>query len=350
MNSPGAASHPRQDGVTQLSIAVIVPSYRRPASLERCLRALQEQTLKPRRIVVSIRQGDSATRLVVESARERMPHLSFVSVTEPGVIAAMAAAIAECDEDVIACTDDDAIPRSNWIEGLDSYYGDGVGAVGGRDVIHDHDGSACDAMSVETLKTTVGRLPPIGRLIGNHHIGCGPAREVDVLKGVNMSMRRELWQLDETLKGSGAQVAWEVGICLKARAEGWRIIYDPALQVGHYPAERFDEDQRYRCNIHAQANAAWNEAYGLACHLPPVRLVVVGVITFALGCRTAPGPALLPILLVQAPKRPGFMLRLSYAVTLARVQGVISGVRKRTGSRRLTSLAAWSVSGLARRR
>jgi hypothetical protein len=262
----------------------------------------------------------------------------------------MAAAVAECDEDVIACTDDDATPRRRWIEGIEGYYGDGVGAVGGRDVIHDHDGSACDATSIDTLKTTVGRLSPVGRLVGNHHIGCGPAREVDVLKGVNMSMRRELWQLNDKLKGSGAQVAWEVGICLRARAEGWRIIYDPALLVDHYPAERFDEDQRYGSSIHAQANAAWNEAYGLACYLPPVRLVVAGVVTSTVGFRTVPGPALLPIVLAQAPKRAGFVLRLSYAVTLARVQGVIAGVVERTGSRCLTSLAAWPVSGLARRR
>jgi hypothetical protein len=45
-------------------------------------------------------------------------------------------------------------------------------------------------------------------LIGNHHLGVGEPREVDVLKGVNMSYRRTAIadiHFDERMRGTGAQ-------------------------------------------------------------------------------------------------------------------------------------------------
>ena len=75
----------------------------------------------------------------------------------------------------------------------------------------------------------------------------GPPREVDVLKGANMSYRRQRHQgigFDERLRGAGAQVHFEVALGLAVKRAGWRLIYDPAVAVDHYPAQRFDDDER----------------------------------------------------------------------------------------------------------
>src|SRR5207247_4293568 len=129
-------------------------------------------------------------------------------------------------------------PRPDWLERLLAGYRSGIGGVGGPDRIEQPSQSRVRALPV------VGRLTWYGRLHGNHHAGVGDAREVDVLKGASMSLRRELWQLDRDLRGEGAQVHWEVGVCLRARQEGWRLVYDPAAEVDHYPGPTYHEDYR----------------------------------------------------------------------------------------------------------
>ena len=82
---------------------------------------------------------------------------------------------------LVAFTDDDAIPRPDWIERLiEPFSNPAIGGVGGRDIIvADHlDSTKCSAS-----EELVGIVTPWGRLIGNHHIGVGPVRYVDVLKG-----------------------------------------------------------------------------------------------------------------------------------------------------------------------
>ena len=61
----------------------------------------------------------------------------------------------------------------------------------------------------EGSRAVVGKLAWFGRLTGNHHLGVGGGREVDVLKGVNMSFRREAiadLRFDQRMRGSGAKV------------------------------------------------------------------------------------------------------------------------------------------------
>jgi GT2 family glycosyltransferase len=90
---------------------------------------------------------------------------------------------------------------------------------------------------------------------------------VEVLKGVNMSFRREALALPAGLRGQGAQVHNEVAICLWARAAGWRLRYDPAALVDHYHGARFDPDRRHR----PAAAAIENEAYNLVVTLLSLR-------------------------------------------------------------------------------
>ena len=77
-------------------------------------------------------------------------------------------------------------------------------------------------------------------MIGNHHLGAGPPRDVDILKGVNTSFRHDLWRSSSAVRGLGAQPNLELEICLRARRRGWRLIYDADAVVDHFPAVRYD--------------------------------------------------------------------------------------------------------------
>jgi glycosyltransferase involved in cell wall biosynthesis len=128
--------------------------------------------------------------------------------------------------------------------------------------------------------------------VGEHHRGDGPPRDVDVLKGVNMAVRRSALgeiRLDERLRGSGAQAHWELGLCLAIGRAGWRVVYDPTVAVDHYPAARLGGDPRDGHTPQALADDVHNETYALLRWLPRRRKLVAFAYGVLVGSRRAPG-------------------------------------------------------------
>lgn len=320
--------------MSRLSVAVIVPTYKRPDALIRCLHALKAQTVPPVRIVVAVRRDDLVTLEVVQRAQRDCAYLEVAFVKRAGAIAAIQAAVALCEEDIVAHTDDDAVPRNEWIERMMRRYSDDVGGVGGRDVLHVKSlATSMQLADVSRLTKRVGQITWLGRLIGNHHIGIGPSRDVAVLKGVNMSMRRQLWVMDTVLKGDGAQFAWELGVCLRARAAGWRLIYDPAVAVDHYPAPRHAGDSRESPSPRVGREAEWNQCYVVARHAP-LRLVgQAAMFQLAVGSRAAPG--LLRVSRGPARRSPAGRggLRLNAAMAAVRINALARGFGERLAAR-----------------
>ncbi|MCC5631532.1 glycosyltransferase family 2 protein [Nostoc sphaeroides] len=252
---------------------VLIPTYRRPQDLSRCLLALQEQTKPVDQVIVVVRDTDAETwQFLAQLNAPNLP-LHTVKVTQPGVVAALNAGLAAVEGDIVSITDDDAAPHPDWLERIAAYFTSDsrLGGLGGRDWIYH--GSKLEDES----RSVVGQLQWFGRVIGNHHLGVGEPREVDILKGVNMSFRKEaIGQLrfDERMRGTGAQVHFEMAFTLRLKRAGWKIIYDPNVAVDHYPAKRFDEDQRNNFNEIAFINLVHNETLVLLEHLPFIRRII----------------------------------------------------------------------------
>ncbi|MGL5806142.1 MAG: glycosyltransferase family 2 protein [Xenococcaceae cyanobacterium] len=252
-----------------MKLSVIIPTYRRPQDLERCLNALKKQIRKADEVIVVVRDTDELTWQFLEKFDRTSINLLSATVTIPGVIAAMNTGIDRATGDIISITDDDAAPHLDWLVKIENWFlkDDKIAGVGGK-----------DWQPGETSKTElVGRLQWFGRVIGNHHIGTGKAREVDLIKGVNMSWRRSAigdLRFDERLKGTGAQVHFELAFSLALKRAGWKLIYDPEVAVDHYPAQRFDEDQRQNFNQIAWSNAVHNQTLSLLEHFSPLRRLI----------------------------------------------------------------------------
>ena len=271
-----------------MKITVIVPTYLRPLDLARCLAALKQQTRGVDELWVIVRDTDRETwQFLKDFERGSLP-LHTATVTEIGVIAAMNIGLDSATGDIVTFTDDDAAPHVDWLERIEAYYlaDEKIGGVGGRDWVYH--GTKLE----EGSRPVVGKLQWFGRLIGNHHIGAGTGREVDVLKGVNMSFRREAianLHFDQRMRGSGAQVHFEVVFSLTLRQKGWKLIYDPQIAVDHFPAQRFDEDQRNSFNAQASVNAIHNETVALLSYLSPLRRFVFVIWAIAIGTTEAFG-------------------------------------------------------------
>ncbi len=258
---------------------MVVPTYRRPRELDRCLDGMARQVLHPLEIVVVRRAGDELTRAALE--RHPLPGLLVVEVSEAGVLAAMRAGVEHASGDVIAFSDDDVVPRPDWLESLARHLDDtAVGGVGGRDHT---------PQSVAPFTEDVGRITRWGRLVGNHHIGAGHARDVDVLKATG-AFRRDALALPARMRGDGAQVHFEIAMCGWVRRHGWRLVYDPAIVVDHTPAERFGVDRRGVPPPRAIYDASYNLVAALLSGEPDlfVRRALYGLLV---GDRANPGLA-----------------------------------------------------------
>jgi Glycosyltransferase like family 2 len=257
----------------------------------RCLESLAGQRRAPDEVVVVVREGDEATRAAVRSAGGSLTPRT-ATISEPGVVAALTVGLDALDTDVVVITDDDVVASPEWLSRLERHYliDTSVGAVGGRDHVHEL-GRALDGAEPD-----VGLVRWYGRVIGNHHLGAGPARAVDLLKGANMSFRATALdgiRPDPRLLGEGAQAHFELGLCLPLIREGWTVIYDPTIVVEHYPAPRFDEDARRAPSLDAQRHAAHNELYLLLRWLPAWRKPLAFAYALLVGSRRGPGLAIL---------------------------------------------------------
>lgn len=280
-----------------MKITVIVPTYRRPKDLARCLTALKKQTRPVDELLVIVRDTDAETWAFLEAFNPEFLPLRPLKVRVLGVVAAMNVGLDAASGEIVSFTDDDAAPHADWLERIEAYFlvDDRLGGVGGRD--WQYVGTKLKEVGERKV---VGQMQWYGLVIGNHHLGVGEPREVDVLKGVNMSYRRSAitesvptvssgLRFDERMRGTGAQVNFELAFTLSLRRADWKIIYDPRVAVNHYPAERFDEDQRGKFNAVALMNAVHNETLALLEYLSLVRQVIFVTVVILVGTRGAPG-------------------------------------------------------------
>lgn len=224
-----------------LALSVVVPSYRRPVELARCLDAVAASSRSPDETIVALRPEDVDGRAVAAAAGARI-----VDVTAPGHLPPLIAALCDIRGDVMVVFDDDAVPRSDCLSRVERAFGDPrVVAVGGP--IADPDASVGSARDAERRlqglcrggRTWYRGFEGLPRA-ADYAARPGPiTRPVDHLSGGNMALRTETLRrvgFDLALN-RGAAIGWESDICLGLRRLGV-VLFDPLLVVDHYRAPR----------------------------------------------------------------------------------------------------------------
>jgi GT2 family glycosyltransferase len=273
------------------TIAVAVCTYRRPASLLTCLAGLAAQSCLPDDVMVVVRPTDTQTREAVTGRPVDGLPVRSVPVHEPGLVAARNAGLAANRSDIVAFCDDDTVAAPGWLERVLAHFADdpAIGGVGGRDRCHD--GTAFD----DRKRSVVGCVQWWGRSIGNHHLGFGPPRAVQYLKGANMSFRataiRGLW-FDTRLRGKGAQPGDDFAFSLAVARAGWKLLYDPAALVDHYAAAdqlRSYVVRRGLADTISFSESCFNQALTLWNNMGPARRGIYLLWACCIGASTYPG-------------------------------------------------------------
>ncbi len=117
-------------------------------------------------VVVVIQQEDVETQQLLATWTHFKP-LRVVSTTVRGGIAQSNAGLQAARGEVICLTDDDAVPRPDWLGRIEQHFlqSPDVGGVGGRDFVHEH------GKLLTGAAPQVGVVRWFGRVVGNHHLG-----------------------------------------------------------------------------------------------------------------------------------------------------------------------------------
>jgi GT2 family glycosyltransferase len=272
---------------------VLIPSFKRPAALRRCLDSLASQATKPDQVLVAWQADDIETRDLVEEVARLAPFpMRAVHSERIGVVPAENAALDQANGEVILLIDDDATAPPEWFARHMKHYEDSsVGAVGGpADNVYP-DGTPFPRRSDEP----VGALSWWGRTTGNMHDQpiewrTRPPIPVDHLVGYNMSLRRAAFDRFE----EGLKPYWqmfETDACLQVRRRGFSVLFDFANVVEHRPTNTAYTSGRQGDLQVKIFNAAFNQALVLAKHSSklqwPARLAQMLLI----GSVNAPGLA-----------------------------------------------------------
>ncbi len=278
-----------------ITVAVMIPTFKRPSCLRRCLQGIAQQLRMPEQILVIVQSVDHET-IEMLAQQDVLPEdrLQVVLVHEPGVIQAQNAGLREVSTDVVAIIDDDAVPAEDWLKRIVELFVDGdslLVAVGGRDIL------CFERPNSDYRSDKVGIFSPFGMPIGNHHCGIGPVRDVLFLKGVNCAYRtealREVGGFEERLKGRGAQAHWELDLGLKLSRMGYRLQYDPQLTVLHYADARPEglERELSQKEFRIVADETHNVTFALCTHHSRGRFLWYSIYALLVGNRGSYGLA-----------------------------------------------------------
>ena len=245
------------------SLAILIPTWKRPDKLELCLGSILKQSRAPEKIVVVYRLVDEDGLAVIKKYKPLLHDFAEfldLCVEVPGVIAAENAGLEHISQDIVAFLDDDAEAPTDWVEKIISHFerDSQVVGVGGPDLIT---GESDPLYPYE--RDLVGKYTFYGKVIGNHHQKVTRSQHVDVLKGVNMAfLRKDLPPLDTELSsehnvGNGSQ--WELDICLAMRKKG-TLFFDHTLQVKH------NSNHDHFIELLNQRNNAHNLTYVIVKH------------------------------------------------------------------------------------
>ena len=196
------------------TVTLLICTSGRAAQLDRCLAAITAGSDLPEQLVV-VNGEDAETPGVVE--RLSAGFRETVLVRHPNCNLATLRNIGTplCTGDIVAMTDDDAIPARDWVSALRSAHATHpqAGAVGGPVR------SASDGFASRVADVVVFPSPR-------------PNRPIYTLPTVNMSYRRtvmeEIGEFDESLfRGEDVDFNWRL---LKA---GYEIVFEPGMKVQH---------------------------------------------------------------------------------------------------------------------
>jgi O-antigen biosynthesis protein len=221
-----------------LTVTVVICTKNRPANLRECLYAVARLDPLPDQVlVVDNTAGDDETARVSREFGVR-----YVREPLPGLSRARNRGLAECDTEIVAFLDDDAVPAADWLGILMAPFGEATtGASTGKVVTPETNHKSLPPENPRTLSNQQTRWFEIATFGG---MGLGS----------NIAIRKQAWTgaklFDERLgRGAPFQIGEETYALARLLAGGSRVFYLPSARVYHPPLTRDTIENEARNSI-----------------------------------------------------------------------------------------------------
>ena len=303
-------------------LSVVICSLNGAAGVDRCLRALAAQTIRPGLEPIVVDDGSTDATSDVGRA-----HAAVVvrHATNIGLAAARNSGLDAATAPVVAFLDDDCEPEPQWAERLLAGYQAGVTGVGGpawpgpgRGFMHGYLERHNPLQPQEAnLANSDRRLYRLALYLQRQWTRAGelPGRDVYSFAGANMSFLRaaliEVGKFDERFR-FGAE---ELDLCIRMRRAfpDGRLVFDPEARVTHHFRSSLPDTLR-RSRSYGRGSA---RLYRKWPAVPP---------TFF------PGPLVVLAMLFLSGRRPSLAVAAAAVPQLLYPAGLREGVANRNGT------------------
>lgn len=176
----------------QVSFSVIIPTYNRSDKLQICLQALAAQNYPADRFeVIVVDDGSDSDLNAVLRRFGPQPRMALVVQDNLGPAAARNKGAEQATADILAFTDDDCTPDSNWLSALASGFQNGEPAmVGGKiiNVLTENPFSAISQLIVDIVYRHYNANPQKSRFFASNNFAI-PKEIFSRTGGFNQALR-----------------------------------------------------------------------------------------------------------------------------------------------------------------
>lgn len=157
-----------------MNLTVLIPTFRRPASLARALKSAFAQDRTPDEIVIADNDPHASAKTVVEALRPSAPcPLVYIHAREPGVANARNAGFAAASGSRIAQLDDDESAPAGWLSALEAVREDTGAHVVFGPVRPEADPGRASAFAAAWVRRLYAREPVLADGVTDAPWGCG---------------------------------------------------------------------------------------------------------------------------------------------------------------------------------
>jgi mycofactocin glycosyltransferase len=221
-------AHPRPAIAIALDVTVVVPAHGRPAELDRCLASLGDRF----RVVV-VDDGSPDSERVAAVATRHGARL-VRRETNGGPAAARNSGVDDVSTELVAFLDSDCVAPTDWIERLAGHFADPLVAAVAPRIVPLRVGAAyLDRCSDLDLGASEARVHPSGRVTYVPTAALLARRSaLEAVGGFDVDLRY----------GEDVDLVWRLD------AAGWRVRYDPSVEIAHdEPSNWRERLQRRYC-------------------------------------------------------------------------------------------------------
>ena len=209
-----------ENGLNMVEVSVVVPVYNGANTIAKTIDALLAQETEKSYEVIVVDDGSTED---TPNIIKKYP-LKIITQDNAGPSAARNSGWKAASGEIVAFTDSDCVPVSNWVEVLSKPFEDSaVGGVGGT-------------YKTENIGSILATY--IGEDIKFRHDRLG--KEIEATGTFSAAFRKNLLEqvggFDETYKKATAE---DFDLCFAIRKTGHKILFVPNAIVGHYHKERF---------------------------------------------------------------------------------------------------------------